>query len=237
MNPVLILVTSDPNDGGKAWIGDDRNENQKSFEKNSRTTIHAAPAPGFRFLEWTFGDNQTFFSNDKDADITVTSQGTYTARFVEATEPELFTLEVNSSAGGSAMIEGDVNMFEAGTEVTVRAVAEPGYVFDGWFDSSTDWLESKSETYTFNITTNTSVYAKFSAIQASETYTLSLTAGSGGSVAIADTMSFVLLSILPPPYLFQPLPTTATLSQAGLKMKLSSPKTTLTLLLSTAIRH
>lgn len=185
MNPVLILVTSDPNDGGKAWIGDDRNENQKSFEKNSRTTIHAAPAPGFRFLEWTFGDNQTFFSNDKDADITVTSQGTYTARFVEATEPELFTLEVNSSAGGSAMIEGDVNMFEAGTEVTVRAVAEPGYVFDGWFDSSTDRLESKSETYTFNITANTSVYAKFSAIQASETYTLSLTAGSGGSVAIA----------------------------------------------------
>lgn len=64
------------------------------------------------------------------------------------------------SSNGTSIVEGT---YPYGTEVTFNAVAKEGYVFKGWYSdiNGTDACLSTNTTYTFKLTKDTDVFAKF----------------------------------------------------------------------------
>ena len=72
------------------------------------------------------------------------------------TEAKLYTVAVSSNKGGKVVGAGK---FEFGDHVTVIAVPETGYFFDGWYVG--DKVVSTSPEYTFTVKENVNLNALF----------------------------------------------------------------------------
>jgi hypothetical protein len=130
----------------------------------SGTAVTAVADPGYHFVNWS--DSST---DNPRTDTNVTNDVTVTANFAI----DQFTLTYTAGPNGS--ITGDspqtVNYGGSGTAVT--AVADPGYHFVDWSDSSTD--NPRTDT---NVTHDVTVTANF-AIDV--TYSIGGNAGVGGA--------------------------------------------------------
>ena len=84
-----------------------------------------------------------------------------------------YSLSVSAGDGGSVSIPGGT--FSQGTQVSITATPNSGYTFNGWSNGST------TNPLTVSVNSNTTITANF--ILATNTYTLSVTAGDGGSVS------------------------------------------------------
>ena len=82
------------------------------------------------------------------------------------------TLTVSAGDGGSVSTTGGT--FASGTQVSITATPNAGYSFSGWSNGST------ANPLTVTLNSNTSITANFQVIVNS--YTLTVTAGEGGSV-------------------------------------------------------
>lgn len=117
------------------------------YEEGTSVTITAFPADGYRFDHWSTG------STDNPYTLTVTSDTTITAFFVEYT-PETYnvTVIVDNPATGSVTGGG---VYEDGSSVTIAAYPADGYHFDHWSTGSTD------NPYTLTVTSDTTIIAYF----------------------------------------------------------------------------
>ena len=102
---------------------------------------------------------------------------------VQTTTPEpetvvvQYTLTVTEGEGGTVSSEGGT--YDEGTEVTITASANVGYRFTGWEGNS-----STSESLTVTLNSNQTYQALFELIPiVVAEYTLSITAGEGGTVS------------------------------------------------------
>jgi len=84
-----------------------------------------------------------------------------------------YTLTVSAGEGGSVSTPGGT--FSSGTQVSITATPSEGYSFSGWSNGSSD------NPLSVTLNSNTSVTANFQVIVNS--YTLTVTAGEGGSVS------------------------------------------------------
>ena len=84
-----------------------------------------------------------------------------------------YTLTVSAGEGGSVSTAGGT--FSQGTQVSITATPSEGYSFSGWSNGSSD------NPLSVTLNSNTSVTANFQVIVNS--YTLTVTAGEGGSVS------------------------------------------------------
>ena len=85
-----------------------------------------------------------------------------------------FTLAVTAAEGGSVSSTGGT--YDDGTSVTITATANEGYEFVGW-----NGTDMSSSTITIMLTANTTIEALFTVTQ----YSLTVSAGEGGSVSTA----------------------------------------------------
>ncbi|MGN1131475.1 MAG: CotH kinase family protein, partial [Ruminococcus sp.] len=104
----------------------------------------------------------TFSGWDKDIVETVNADATYTA---------VFTGTLNKYSVSVSYVNGTVtgcptNDVDYGTSVTLKAQANEGYTFAGYYVGDTK--VSSSSTYTFTVTGNTEVVAKFTQLPGSE---------------------------------------------------------------------
>ncbi len=83
-----------------------------------------------------------------------------------------YTLSVSTGDGGSVSTAGGT--FSQGTQVSITATPNAGYSFSGWSNGST------ANPLTVTLNSNTSLTANFEALP--NTYTVTLTAGEGGTV-------------------------------------------------------
>ena len=67
---------------------------------------------------------------------------------------------VDVSYGGESYDDTTYSLM-FGTQVTLLATAQSGYVFDGWYESTSSRLLSTETTYSFKITSNTNIEARF----------------------------------------------------------------------------
>ena len=125
----------------------------------------AVPATGYHFVNWS--DAST--ANPR-TDTGVTGDINVTANFAINTYTLTYTAGANGSISGSS--PQTVNYGASGTAVT--AVAATGYHFVNWSDASTANPRTDS-----NVQANVTVTASF----ALNTYTLTYTAGSHGSIS------------------------------------------------------
>ena len=87
-------------------------------------------------------------------------------------EPEVtqFTLTVTAGEGGTVSTEGGT--FDEGTEVTINATADEGFVFSGW-----EGNDSNSDSLTITVNSETTLQAIFS-----QAFSLEINQGEGGSI-------------------------------------------------------
>ena len=131
---------------------------------SSSTAVTPVPNAGYHFMKWS--DNST--ANPR-IDSNVTANLSVTAQFAIDTFTLTYTAGSNGSITGTT--PQTVNYGSAGTAVT--AVPAANYHFVKWSDSSTANPRTDS-----NVTASVSVTAQF----AIDTFTLTYTAGSNGSI-------------------------------------------------------
>ena len=88
--------------------------------------------------------------------------------------PPTFTLSTAISPQGAGSVSPSSGTFEEGSQVSVEASANDGWVFDGW----TGDIESDSNPLAFSITSNTSLTANF--LNTSSSYLADITASNSG---------------------------------------------------------
>ncbi|MBS3781782.1 MAG: hypothetical protein KGY66_06470 [Candidatus Thermoplasmatota archaeon] len=111
---------------GEEWGDGD----SKVYEEGTDVTLEANPDEGWVFREWT-GDLK---SDEKEMTITMDEDMEITATF----EIKTYNLTVNIDGEGKVEVEGeewgdgDSKLYEEGTDVTLEATPDEGWVFREW---------------------------------------------------------------------------------------------------------
>ena len=176
-----VSVASNNNEWGIANGGG-------TFEEGETATITAVAATNYKFVNWTKGSTEV--STDAEYTFNVTETATYTANFVEKTKYTIDVIIVEDAKMGTVT---GVGSYYEGTEVTLTAKANGGYVFVKWSDEVTD------ESRTFTASENVTLQAIFKVAtprawaydlkkgEDSYNYTFTFTATSDGNATILFT--------------------------------------------------
>jgi hypothetical protein len=128
-----------------------------SYSSGASATVTATANAGYVFTNWTVNGTQA--STAPSYTFTVTVNKTLVANFVLAGQVKTIATSASPSAGGTT--DGGGN-YATGTSATVLATANPGYAFSKWQENST--TVSTSPSYTFTVTTNRTLVAKFNQV-------------------------------------------------------------------------
>ena len=146
--------------------------NGRPVEKGTKITLTAVEYYGYKFLGW-------YFYNEQQAETLISENATYTFTvnrelyvFAKFAQKEMYNFIVysapynggNITENGKPVQFGNGRMVEKGTQITLRAEANEGFTFVGWYKSDNDQNEeliSADATYTFTVNERTYVYAKF----------------------------------------------------------------------------
>jgi len=143
-----------------------------TFNHGTTPTIIATPNTGYDFSGWT-GDGVTSLGSATTT-ASMTQARSLTANF----SIKSYTLSLTPGSGGSISGAGS---FNHGTTPTIVATPNIGYDFSGWTGDGV--ASSGSATTTVSMTQARSLTANFSI----KSYTLSIAAGSGGSISGAGS--------------------------------------------------
>jgi trimeric autotransporter adhesin len=131
-----------------------------NYNHGQSVTITATPSAGYDFVKWS--DNVTTASRTFNATENVTLTATFAIK--------QYSVTLTAGTGGTVSGAGNYNH---GQSVTITATPSTGYDFVKWSDNVT------TASRTFNATENVTLTATFAIKQ----YTVSLTAGTGGTVS------------------------------------------------------
>ena len=120
---VEVLVND--NTMGRATGGGD-------YKENETATLTATPAANHRFVNWTKGEEVA--STETTYSFVITEDVTLTANF-EAIPQYAIIVETSNAEQGS--VTGGGTYYE-GAEVSIKATAVGGYMFEKWSDDNTD---------------------------------------------------------------------------------------------------
>ncbi|MCL2039273.1 MAG: leucine-rich repeat protein [Bacteroidetes bacterium] len=173
-NPLDIVVKSDTNivahfimiSSVHTLTLDDDGNGSASVSGGSTTgitfgdsrTITATPNACYQFAKWT-NSNGDSISNVSSLNISVIRDTLLKANFIPISPAPTYTLSVNSNNTTMGTASSLVSSATCGSIVSVTATPNAGYKFVGWQEGL--YLVSTADTYTFNITANTSLTAVF----------------------------------------------------------------------------
>ncbi len=147
INAYTIALSSNPLIGGTTT-------GNGSFNAGTSTTVAATAKPGYVFTNWT--EAGIIVSTDASYNFTVTKNRVLVANFTESFIAYTITLLSRPVLAGTTTGQGTYN---SGTSVTVSAIANNGYYFDGWTEGSE--VVSTDANYTFTISGNRTLAANF----------------------------------------------------------------------------
>jgi uncharacterized protein YkwD len=158
-------------------------------DKGDVVNLVAAPASGYRFVNWT-GDVDTIENIEAPSTtITVNRDCSITGNF-EAIPAEQYGLSVSSTAGGSVTLPGE-GTFACNTGMMANLVATPdaGHQFVNWTGDvdTIENIEAASTTITMN--EDYSITANFEQIPP-EQFDLATSSTTGGSVTVPGEGTF-----------------------------------------------
>ncbi|MBS3817402.1 MAG: hypothetical protein KGY76_07565 [Candidatus Thermoplasmatota archaeon] len=144
----------DSTEGGNVTLP---GEGTFTYESGEEVEIEAVADTDYHFSGWTGDDG----SERNTITITMDSDKNITAHF-EPIPVEYYHLTVNVEGNGTVIVKGEevedgwIQEYEEGTEVTLNATADEGWIFDGW----TGTTESGQE-ITVNVTEDMDITATF----------------------------------------------------------------------------
>lgn len=154
--------------GGNGSVFKDPQKTEYSY--NEKVTLTAVPGTGFEFSSWS-GD---LISTDNPAEVTVTKDMVITANFVGE---GIYSLTIVPPVNGSVTVDPVRDLYAQDEQVTLTAVPNLGYVFDGWGGDAA----GLANPLVISMTKNTTVSAAFTD---APLYTLNVTPNGPGSVAV-----------------------------------------------------
>jgi len=138
----------------------------------------ATPDSGYAFDGW-YENDAKISGASATYNFTATVDRTLEARFVPISSSNTYNITATAGIGGSVSGGG---IFNENAAVTLVATPESGYAFDGWCENNTK-VTGASATYSFTAMADRTLEARFVPITSSTTYTITVTAGIGGSVS------------------------------------------------------
>jgi len=174
-NQYTIQVSADPSGGGDVTGGG-------TYTEGTSITVTATAKEGHRFVNWTEADHAV--SSDASYSFTVTDDRNLTAIFEEIPvdpdpEPTKYTVALNASLAAGGTVTGGGSYAE-NTSITVTAVPNSGYQFEGWQENGS--LISSNARYTFTVSENRTLIAIFKKNEP-PTCAITAVATAGGSVS------------------------------------------------------
>ncbi|MBR3878190.1 MAG: C10 family peptidase [Bacteroidaceae bacterium] len=151
-----VGLTINPAEGGTTNINGEENVVHKYVPNGYALPLAAVPAEGYHFVNWTDAGGNAVST---DAATTITMSGNkgdvieFTANFA------INTYTINVTAEGNGVANTNAATVEHGGEVTLKAVANDGYEFAGWYNG--EEFVSAEATYTFNVTSDINYTARF----------------------------------------------------------------------------
>ena len=160
-NTYSLTLSSSPNSAGTT-------SGAGSYATNDLTSISATPNTGYQFINWSGAGITDLNSNSTT--VSMVQDRNLTANFALNT----YALSITAGTGGSISGSGT---FNHGTNPTISATPNTGYQFTSWSGAGITDLHSNSTTVSMiqdrNLTANFSL----------NSYTLSINAGTGGSIS------------------------------------------------------
>ena len=151
-----IQLNITPKEGGTTSINGEENVTKKKAPVGHPLPLVATPAVGYHFVNWSDSTSTVLSENAEYTTSTSGPKNWVTNIYVNFAK-NIYTINVVASEGGTA--SASVATVEHGSEVTLIAAANDGYVFAGWYDG--DVLVSNEATYTFTATSNINYTARF----------------------------------------------------------------------------
>ena len=152
-----------------------------TFYYGQTCTVTATPNTGYHFVNWT--ENGAAVSSNANYSFTVTSNRNLVANFSNQTQTYTVNVSANPTQGGTVTGGGT---FSQGQSCTVSATANTGYTFTNWTENGN--VVSTNANYTFNVTSNRTLVANFTA----QTFTITATANptNGGTASGGGTYTY-----------------------------------------------
>lgn len=157
--PVYYNVSVNSSEGGKANFSGNYLGNSMVVDEGESITVVATPDEGYVFLGWYLRNSGTLLSTELTYTTIANDNFSLLAQFCK-----LQDIAIGSSDGGSASFkdsEEKIVHLLPGEEVTVIAVPDEKYAFLGWFVGDSQEPVSTETTYTFTVSENVSLVAKF----------------------------------------------------------------------------
>ena len=149
---------------------------QATYAYGDVIQVTATPDPGWHFTGWGLDLSGITATQS----LVVVDNTALQAVF----EPDTYTLNVAWIGGGSATKLSDKSAFDVGEVVTVTAMPDDGYLFNGWRDESSDAFFSASLTTTVTMTAEKSIVALFGFTP----YTVTVNIVGSGTVTPTDAI-------------------------------------------------
>lgn len=148
-----------------------------TYYRDTQVTLTAKAAPtGYDFVGWYEGFN--LVSTSLSFAVTLTANRTLVAKY----KIKSYTVNATSEDTNKGTVSPAGQTVEHGANATVLATPKPAYNFAGWYNGTTK--VSSNASYTFAVTANISLTAKFTI----KTFTTT-TANSTGGTASVDKSS------------------------------------------------
>ena len=136
------------------------------------TAITAVPQrEGYRFLGWE--TNVAHVTTDQDGNVNIDPAVYQEVVLTALWSRDCYTVTTVPTTGGNTTGDGT---YDKGKTATVTATANEGYIFKGWYEDGK--LVSTEDSYSFTVTSNRTLTAKFTAY-----YTIMTVAQTGGTVS------------------------------------------------------
>ncbi len=135
-------------------------EGEGRYRNNKTVTIKATPKPNYVFKAWMSGETEV--SDEEEYEFTISCDTLFQAVFVSETgKVDSFDVVLRADAR-MGRVEG-AGRYEEGEEVTVKAIANEGYLFKGWVDKAENPVSDQDE-FRFTVDRDTMLTAVFEAL-------------------------------------------------------------------------
>lgn len=144
-----------------------------TYYRDTSVTLTAKAAPtGYDFVGWYEGSN--LVSTSLSFAVTLTANRTLVAKY----KIKSYTVNVTSEDTNKGTVSPAGQTVEHGANATVVATPKAAYNFAGWYDGTTK--VSSNTSYTFAVTANISLTAKFTI----KTFTTTTANSTGGTASV-----------------------------------------------------
>lgn len=138
----------------------------KTINIGQSQEITATPAANYKFTKWSIEGAATIDDiYSATANVIIRGPTSITALFAETADTVEITLEAGGAKSGGTIKNHSTYNIEAGSTMTIQAVAESGYIFTGWEVDGLAVIDSqyspKTEITVYGETSVTATFAEF----------------------------------------------------------------------------